>query len=59
MPFYFVSASDGTNVVKVFREAIKLGYNYKENSSDFMDEVMRELENFDDLDLEDQESSTD
>jgi len=58
MPFYFVSASDGTNVVKVFREAIKLGYNYKENSSDFMDEVMRELEDLNEMDLEDHENST-
>ncbi|XP_031574440.1 rab-like protein 2A [Actinia tenebrosa] len=51
LPFYFVSASDGTNVVKVFREAIKLGVQYKENSTDFMDMVMQELENFDDLSL--------
>ncbi|XP_077997415.1 rab-like protein 2A [Glandiceps talaboti] len=51
MPFYFVSASDGTNVVKLFRQAIKLAVAYKENSTDFMDEVMRELENFDDLNL--------
>lgn len=51
MPFYFVSASDGTNVVKVFREAIRLALDYKENSSDFVDEVLKELENFDDLTL--------
>ncbi|XP_022783009.1 rab-like protein 2A [Stylophora pistillata] len=51
LPFYFVSASDGTNVVKAFREAIKLAVKYKENSTDFMDEVLRELENFDDLNL--------
>ena len=64
LPFYFVSASDGTNVVKVarcrsrcvflscnsvvgfqvFREAIKAAIIYKENSTDFVDEVMRELE---------------
>jgi Rab-like protein 2 len=24
MPFYFVSAADGTNVVKIFNEALKL-----------------------------------
>ncbi|XP_002739946.1 rab-like protein 2A [Saccoglossus kowalevskii] len=51
MPFYFVSASDGTNVVKLFRNAIKLATEYKENSTDFMDEVMRELDNFDELNL--------
>ncbi|XP_032805059.1 rab-like protein 2A [Petromyzon marinus] len=46
LPFYFVSAADGTNVVKLFRDAIKLAVSYKQNSKDFMDEVMRELENF-------------
>ncbi|XP_042190822.1 RAB, member of RAS oncogene family-like 2 [Callorhinchus milii] len=46
LPFYFVSAADGTNVVKLFRDTIRLAVSYKENSSDFMDEVMRELENF-------------
>ncbi|XP_033629177.1 rab-like protein 2A [Asterias rubens] len=51
LPFYYVSAADGTNVVKLFREAIKSAASYKENSTDFMDEVMRELENFDDLKL--------
>ncbi|XP_069764143.1 RAB, member of RAS oncogene family-like 2 [Narcine bancroftii] len=47
LPFYFVSAADGTNVVKLFRDTIKLAVSYKQNTSDFMDEVMRELENFD------------
>ncbi|KAM6385889.1 LOW QUALITY PROTEIN: rab-like protein 2A [Alca torda] len=47
LPFYFVSAADGTNVVKLFNDAIKLAVAYKQNSGDFMDEVMRELENFD------------
>ncbi|CAM5086442.1 unnamed protein product [Eretmochelys imbricata] len=46
LPFYFVSAADGTNVVKLFSDAIKLAVTYKQNSGDFMDEVMRELENF-------------
>jgi Rab-like protein 2 len=49
LPFYFVSASDGTNVVKVFKEAIKAGLAYKENTKDIMDEIMRELEAMDDL----------
>ncbi|XP_074996859.1 uncharacterized protein LOC142078291 isoform X2 [Calonectris borealis] len=44
LPFYFVSAADGTNVVKLFNDAIKLAIAYKQNSGDFMDEVMRELE---------------
>ena len=29
LPFFFVSASDGTNVVKVFNEAIQLGLRFK------------------------------
>ncbi|XP_073508705.1 rab-like protein 2B [Phyllobates terribilis] len=46
LPFYFVSAADGTNVVKLFSDAIRLAVSYKQNSRDFLDEVMRELENF-------------
>ncbi|XP_046581778.1 rab-like protein 2A [Haliotis rubra] len=46
MPFYFVSASDGTNVVKLFKDAVRAAVDYKNNSTDFMDEVMRELEYF-------------
>ncbi|XP_026167233.1 RAB, member of RAS oncogene family-like 2 isoform X1 [Mastacembelus armatus] len=47
LPFYFVSAADGTNVVKMFRDMIKRAVDYKQNPSDFMDEVLQELENFD------------
>ncbi|XP_025782840.1 rab-like protein 2B isoform X5 [Puma concolor] len=56
LPLYFVSAADGTNVVKVivdcrgsllFNDAIRLAVSYKHNSRDFMDEVLQELENFD------------
>ncbi|KAM6100969.1 rab-like protein 2A [Pterocles gutturalis] len=47
LPFYFVSAADGTNVVRLFNDAIKLAVAYKQNSGDFMDEVTRELESFD------------
>ncbi|KAK7151834.1 hypothetical protein R3I94_008246 [Phoxinus phoxinus] len=56
LPFYFVSAADGTNVVKVFKDAIQMALSYKKNSNDFMDEVMRELENFD---LESKEETSD
>ena len=52
LPMYFVSASSGVNVVKVFRDGIKLAVAYKENSTDFMDEIMRELELMGNLDLE-------
>lgn len=47
LPLYFVSAADGTNVVKLFNDAIRLAVSYKQNSQDFMDEVLQELENFD------------
>mmetsp|Transcript_25117 Transcript_25117/g.61757 ORF Transcript_25117/g.61757 Transcript_25117/m.61757 type:complete len:106 (+) Transcript_25117:129-446(+) len=42
LPFYFVSASEGTNVVKVFSEAIAMGHKYMLNpdTDDFMAEVM-------------------
>ncbi|XP_028305789.1 RAB, member of RAS oncogene family-like 2 [Gouania willdenowi] len=46
LDFYFVSAAAGTNVVKMYREMIKSALLYKQNPSDFMDEVMQELENF-------------
>lgn len=42
LPFYFVSASDGTNVVKVFSESIKLAVQNKEQPPD---EVMAEIFN--------------
>lgn len=55
LPFYFVSAADGTNVVKMFRETIKRAVEYKQNPTDFMDEVLQELENFD-LDKNEEDS---
>ncbi|KAM5333692.1 rab-like protein 2B isoform 3-T7 [Glossophaga mutica] len=54
LPLYFVSAADGTNVVKLFNDAIRLAVSYKQNSRDFMDEVLQELENFD-LELEEED----
>ncbi|XP_061629044.1 RAB, member of RAS oncogene family-like 2 isoform X2 [Phyllopteryx taeniolatus] len=56
LPFYFVSAADGTNVVKMFREMIKRAVEYKQNPGDFMDEVMQELEKFE---LEKKEAHSD
>ncbi|XP_054721989.1 rab-like protein 2A [Uloborus diversus] len=47
MPMYFVSASDGTNVVKLFNDAIKNAVLYKKNPTDFFDKVMQELEALD------------
>lgn len=42
VPFNFVSAADGTNVVQIFRDALDLAINYKKNppKEDFMAEVM-------------------
>mmetsp|Transcript_54454 Transcript_54454/g.151720 ORF Transcript_54454/g.151720 Transcript_54454/m.151720 type:complete len:227 (-) Transcript_54454:148-828(-) len=40
LPFFFVSAADGTNVVKVYNEAIKLAIKNKEEPPD---EVMAEI----------------
>ena len=49
LPFFFVSAADGTNVVKIFDEAIREGVQYKINGkTDFVTEC---LELFDDSPL--------
>mmetsp|Transcript_374 Transcript_374/g.1284 ORF Transcript_374/g.1284 Transcript_374/m.1284 type:complete len:235 (+) Transcript_374:86-790(+) len=40
LPFFFVSAADGTNIVRVFKEAIRLAITNKEQPTD---EVMAEL----------------
>ena len=44
---YYVSASDGTNVVKMFNEAIEKAVTYKKNPEDIEDQIMDELERFD------------
>mmetsp|Transcript_17292 Transcript_17292/g.35629 ORF Transcript_17292/g.35629 Transcript_17292/m.35629 type:complete len:217 (+) Transcript_17292:62-712(+) len=50
LPFFFVSAADGTNVVKIFNEAIREGVQYKVNGkTDFVTEC---LELFDDSPLQ-------
>lgn len=43
MPFFFTSAAQGTNVVQIFTEAIKMGKKRKENpppSESFLDDVL-------------------
>merc|ERR1711988_1966628 len=50
LPFFFVSAADGTNIVRVFNEAIKLAIKNKEEPAD---EVMAEIWNL----LQDDEAS--
>ncbi|CAM9377318.1 unnamed protein product [Ectocarpus sp. 8 AP-2014] len=44
LPFFFVSAADGTNVVKAFDEAVKAGMEFKKNGGDFVDEALSLLE---------------
>eukprot|EP00842_Homolaphlyctis_polyrhiza_P004675 jgi/Hompol1/5208/HPOL_004232-RA len=49
LPFFFVSASDGSNVVKIFREAIQRAVEYKEKlakegGGTFVDDVMQFIE---------------
>ena len=38
IPFYFVSAADGTNVVPIFKDSLDMALNYKKNppKDDFM-----------------------
>ncbi|CEG48288.1 rab-like protein 2a-like [Plasmopara halstedii] len=38
--FSFVSAADGTNVVKVFNEAIEAAWKFKQEGGDFMSDVL-------------------
>ena len=41
LPLEFVSAADGTNVVKVFEDAIKMAFKYKNTPKlDFKDEIL-------------------
>lgn len=44
LPFYYVSASDGTNVVKLFRDAISAAASYRNNPTDVGDQIIQELE---------------
>ncbi|CAF0815627.1 unnamed protein product [Rotaria sp. Silwood1] len=45
MPLYYVSAADGTNVVRLFRDAIRLANAYRSgDTADFIDQILRELE---------------
>ena len=61
VPFNFVSAADGTNVVSIFRDALDLAIEYKKNppKDDFMAEVQELLGDdiFDDpkMEAEDEE----
>jgi len=41
VPFNFVSAADGTNVVQIFRDALKMAVEYKANPH--QDDLMQDL----------------
>ena len=44
-PFYLVSAADGTNVVRIFEELIKIGVDHKKNpKSNYYEKIMEILE---------------
>ena len=44
LPFYFVSAADGTNVVRTFKHAIELAKQYRDNpEKDFVTDVLELL----------------
>ena len=42
VPFNFVSAANGTNVVQIFKDALDMAIKYKEdpNKDDFMNDVL-------------------
>eukprot|EP00455_Lapot_gusevi_P010813 TRINITY_DN1493_c0_g1_i1.p1 TRINITY_DN1493_c0_g1~~TRINITY_DN1493_c0_g1_i1.p1 ORF type:complete len:232 (+),score=48.56 TRINITY_DN1493_c0_g1_i1:62-697(+) len=45
LPFDYVSAADGTNVVKVFQEAVKLAWKFKQDpGDDFMESVLQTVQ---------------
>ena len=46
VPLFYVSASDGTNVVKLFTQAVKAATDYKKNPVDIEDQILEELDNF-------------
>ena len=42
LPFEFASAADGTNVVKIFEDAIKLALQFKKNpDEDFYEQALQ------------------
>ncbi|XP_040571127.1 rab-like protein 2A [Lepeophtheirus salmonis] len=44
IPLYYVSASDGTNVVKLFTDAVHKAIEYKKNPIDMEDQILEELD---------------
>ncbi|OXA52490.1 Rab-like protein 2A [Folsomia candida] len=58
IPLYYVSAATGSNVVKLFRDAIEGAVKYKKNPTHWTDQIFRELDktSIDEKDGEDDES---
>eukprot|EP00611_Tribonema_gayanum_P002615 TRINITY_DN1196_c0_g1_i1.p2 TRINITY_DN1196_c0_g1~~TRINITY_DN1196_c0_g1_i1.p2 ORF type:complete len:198 (+),score=77.37 TRINITY_DN1196_c0_g1_i1:351-944(+) len=44
LPFFFVSAADGANVVQVFEEAIRLAIEHKRSGGDFVEDALTLLD---------------
>ncbi|KAK3907536.1 Rab-like protein 2A [Frankliniella fusca] len=44
IPLYYVSASNGMNVVKLFRDAIEAALVYKKDPPDVTDQIFQELQ---------------
>jgi len=58
LPFHFCSAADGTNVVKVFNEAIAAAVKYKENPpTDYIEDALRTLDYFDEKEKKNKETT--
>ena len=49
LPFYFVSAADGTNVVKIFQDALRLALENKLNPPDKFESDIMDILNDDKL----------
>ncbi|XP_003383383.1 PREDICTED: rab-like protein 2A [Amphimedon queenslandica] len=58
LPFYFVSARDGTNVVKAFRDITRAALAYKETSQDLVDQILEELREMQNEGMSDEESDS-
>ena len=57
LPFFFVSAADGTNIVKVFQSAVLEAQRFKESGGDKLSEMLDILQDSKTMDLRDQSES--
>ncbi len=44
LPMHYVSASDGTNVVRLFSDAITAALRYRKDPTDVTDQILDELD---------------